>query len=50
MNILTIFLGVLAGTGIIAFLFSILIIAVIIYAVKILLDWMEVPQPIKKIA
>ncbi len=50
MNILTIFLGVLAGNGLVAFLVALLVIAIIVYALMVLFNWLAtqgLPQPIK---
>ena len=41
------FLSVFTGGGLVSFLVAIVIIAIVIYAVKVLLDWLTLPQPIK---
>ena len=43
-------LGILTGGGLVSFLITILIIFVIIYIVKLLIDYLGLPDPIKKIA
>lgn len=40
-------LGILSGGGLVAFLVTLLIIAIVIYALKLLLDYVPIPQPIK---
>lgn len=42
---LTILLGVFSGTGLVQFLVSLLIIGIVIYALKVLLDWLAPPIP-----
>jgi len=43
----TLLLGILSGGGLVQFLIALVIIAIVIYGVKILLDWISIPQPIK---
>lgn len=51
MNLFKIFLDIFSGHGLVQFLIAILIIAIIVYALKLLFEWLfppaNVPKPIR---